>query len=193
MIPRSAREAVIVVSVIVMTFAVTMTVHARQAGQLAGTVYDETGAALAGASITLRGAVSREGRSDAAGRFQFRDLPAGEYDLSAALEGFETARRTIRIPPGERLSISLGMVVAGFRETVVSAAKVGERDIQSTPMAISAVSDADVTRRAIRTIDQVAPLVPSVTFTQNGTFGQLSIRGIGTNAVNAGSDPSSAV
>ena len=52
MIPRSAREAVIVVSVIVMTFAVTMTVHARQAGQLAGTVYDETGAALAGASIT---------------------------------------------------------------------------------------------------------------------------------------------
>ncbi|HET9130505.1 MAG TPA: TonB-dependent receptor, partial [Terriglobia bacterium] len=38
---------------------------------------------------------------------------------------------------------------------------------------------------------QVAALAPSVTFTQNSNFGQLSIRGIGTNAVFAGSDPSS--
>ena len=34
---------------------------------------------------------------------------------------------------------------------------------------------------------------PSVTFSQNTGFGQLTIRGIGTNAIFAGSDPSSAV
>jgi hypothetical protein len=28
-------------------------------------------------------------------------------------------------------------------------------------------------------------MLPSVTFTQNSTFGQLSIRGVGTNLVNA--------
>jgi iron complex outermembrane receptor protein len=36
-------------------------------------------------------------------------------------------------------------------------------------------------------------LAPTVTFSQNTGFGQLTIRGIGTNVVFAGSDPSSAV
>ena len=35
--------------------------------------------------------------------------------------------------------------------------------------------------------------MPAVTFTQNSSFGQLSIRGIGTSAVFAGGDPSSAM
>ena len=36
-------------------------------------------------------------------------------------------------------------------------------------------------------------MAPSVTFSQNTGFGQLTIRGIGANVVNAGSDPSSAM
>ena len=36
------------------------------------------------------------------------------------------------------------------------------------------------------------PLAPSVTLSQNAGFTQLTIRGIGANVVNAGSDPSSA-
>jgi iron complex outermembrane receptor protein len=66
-------------------------------------------------------------------------------------------------------------------------------DVQSIPMAVSAASNAEVTRLATRTIEQAVPLLPSVTFTQNTTFGQLSIRGIGSNLPLAGSDPSSAM
>jgi iron complex outermembrane receptor protein len=60
-------------------------------------------------------------------------------------------------------------------------------------VAISAISSTALSRFAIRTIDEAAAQTPLVTFTQNTTFGQLSIRGIGTNAVFAGADPSSAM
>ena len=43
------------------------------------------------------------------------------------------------------------------------------------------------------TMARIAGSVPSVTFSQNSDFAQLTIRGIGTNVVFAGSDPSSAV
>ena len=60
-------------------------------------------------------------------------------------------------------------------------------------MAISAVSQADLGRLGTQTIEQARALAPSVTFSQNTGWGQLTIRGIGTNAVFAGSDPSSAI
>jgi outer membrane receptor protein involved in Fe transport len=193
MILRSSRVAMIVLSLAAMAFAMPVAAGAQAAGQLVGSIHDQTGGALGGASVMVRGAVNREGQSDPAGRFELGDLPAGGYDLTIALEGFDAVHRAIRILPSETLSLSLEMAVAGFGETVVTAAKGGERDIQATPMAISVVPNAELAPLAIHTIDQAAALVPSVTFTQNGTFGQLSIRGIGTNAVNAGSDPSSAI
>jgi iron complex outermembrane receptor protein len=42
-------------------------------------------------------------------------------------------------------------------------------------------------------VEQLAGFAPTVTFSQNTGFAQLTIRGIGTNVVFAGSDPSSAV
>jgi iron complex outermembrane receptor protein len=120
-------------------------------------------------------------------------LPPGDYELTAALEGFETTRRAIHLEPGATLSLSLTLFVASLEETVVTAGKTGEADIQSIPMAVSAVSGIELTRLATRTIEQTVTMLPSVTFTQNSTFGQLTIRGIGTNLVNAGGDPSSAM
>jgi iron complex outermembrane receptor protein len=166
---------------------------AQQPGHFQGTVYDQTGGVLAAVTVTMRGPITRETKSDAAGRFEFRSLPAGDYDLSAVLKGFEPASREIRIHPGETVSLSVTLLVYVLEHTVVTAARTGATDVQTVPLAISAVGDTELTRIPIRTVEQAAAMVPAVTFTQNGTFGQLSIRGIGTNAVNAGADPSSAI
>ena len=48
-------------------------------------------------------------------------------------------------------------------------------------------------RLGAQTIEEAPALAPSVTFSQNIGFGQLTIRGIGTNLLLAGSDPSSAI
>src|SRR4051812_17053950 len=69
MITICTRQAVIFLGVIVMSVAIALAADAGQAGQLGGSIYDQTGGALVGALVTARGAVSREGRTDAAGRF----------------------------------------------------------------------------------------------------------------------------
>ena len=148
---------------------------------------------MARVTITLSGPITRETRSDASGRFEIVGLPPGDYQLRAEAPGFAPIHQSIRIGPGEMPALSLTMTIASITKTIVTAAKGGERDIQSSPLAIAALPDEQLTRFDLRGVDQAAAMMPSVTFSQNGTFGQLTIRGIGTNAVNAGADPSSAV
>ena len=99
----------------------------------------------------------------------------------------------MRLRAGERATVSFTLRVALVAETIVTAAKAGGRDVQEIPIAISAVSQADLGRLGTQTIEEAPALAPSVTFSQNTGWGQLTIRGIGTNAVFAGSDPSSAI
>jgi iron complex outermembrane recepter protein len=190
---RAHSIATAFVTIVLATLAASGAAFTQPAGTLAGSLFDQTGGALVNVELEVRGPVVRGRQSDAAGRFEFRDLPPGDYELTAALAGFESIHRAIRIESGKTISLSLTMIVASLEHTVVTAEKAGATDIQSTPFAISAMSSAALSRFAIRTIDEAAPQTPLVTFTQNTTFGQLSIRGIGTNAVFAGADPSSAM
>jgi iron complex outermembrane receptor protein len=167
--------------------------RAQQFGHVSASIRDQTGAALAGVTVTVRGPESRTSPTDEAGGLEFERLLPGDYELTAALDGFETTRRAIHLEPGRALALSLTLIVSILQETIVTAGKTGEADIQSIPMAISAVSGSELTRLGTRTIEQTVAMLPSVTFTQNSTFGQLTIRGIGTNLVNAGGDPSSAL
>src|SRR4029079_19369160 len=99
----------------------------------------------------------------------------------------------VPVPAGEPTTIALTLRVAALEETIVTAAKIGERDAQTVPMAISAVGNAELLRLGSRTFSDAAALAPSVTFSQNAGFGQPTIRGIGPSALYAGSDPSSAM
>ena len=123
----------------------------------------------------------------------FRSLPAGDYEVSADLTGFEPARRAVRVQAGERVTVSLTLHVAIVEETIVTAARAGGRDVGTIPMAISAVSNEEIARLGTQTLGEGAALAPSVTLSQNVGFGQLTIRGIGANVLFAGSDPSSAI
>ena len=160
---------------------------------MVGSIVDQTGAPLAGVRVTIRGVAVRTADTGAAGDFAFPDLPEGDYEISAELSGFERQRRAVRVRAGERVTVSFTLRVALVAETIVTAAKAGGRDVQEIPIAITAVSQADLGRLGTQTIEEAPALAPSVTFSQNTGWGQLTIRGIGTNAVFAGSDPSSAI
>lgn len=67
-----------------------------QAGSLAGIVQDEQSAPIAGAQITIASESSQASftsTSDARGAYRFESLPAGEYHLETAREGFSTSQR----------------------------------------------------------------------------------------------------
>ena len=187
------RSMNVIIAAVLALLCAPASAPAQSTGELVGSIYDQTGAPLPGVHMTMRGVTDREAQTSAAGDFAFQDLPEGDYEISAELSGFERARRAVRVRAGERVTVSFTLHVAIVEETIVTAAKAGERDVQTIPMAISAVSDAELGRLGARTLGQAAGLAPSVTLSQNAGFAQLTIRGIGANVVNAGSDPSSAM
>ena len=89
--------------------------------------------------------------------------------------------------------MSLTLSVQILEQTVVTAAKAGEADAQDTPLAVSVLTGTELARTQDRTIEDLAGRVPGMTFSQNSGLAMVTIRGIGTNAVFAGSDPSSSV
>ena len=144
--------------------------------------------------MTIRGVATRMAETGVAGAFAFPDLNEGNYEISAELSGFERARRAVRVKAGERVTVTLTLRVALMETAIVTAARTGERDVQDVPLAISAVSPAGLERLGAQTMEQAPALAPSVSFSQNTGWGQLTIRGIGTsNVLFAGSDPSSAM
>jgi len=66
--------------------------HAQGAtAAISGTVLDPTGAAIAGASITVKNvgtAFSQSVLSNDQGRYLVPDLPIGEYEVQGSLPGF---------------------------------------------------------------------------------------------------------
>jgi iron complex outermembrane recepter protein len=168
-------------------------IHAQAPCEITGTVRDATGAVLQAATVTVRGAADRATKTGPDGRFDFQNLPDGEYDLTATRDGFAPEHRRLRIDSGGTALLEVTLSVQFLEETLVTAEKTGERDVQAMPMAVSVLSGSELQRQQAHTVEDIAGRAPSVTFSQNTGFSQLTIRGIGTNVVFAGSDPSSAV
>ena len=116
-----------------MVFGLAVPAAAQSAAVVVGSIVDQTGAPLAGVRVTIRGVEVRMAATGAAGDFAFPDVPEGDYEISAELSGFERARRAVRVLAGERVTVSLALRVAILEETIVTAAKAGERDLQSIP------------------------------------------------------------
>jgi iron complex outermembrane recepter protein len=166
---------------------------AKTPGRLTGTVVNAANEPLPEVTISVRGPDTRDTRTRPDGGFDFPGLPEGTYDLVATLSGFAPARRTVRLTPGARTTVSLTLTILHQEQTVVTASKTGERDVQTTPMAVSVLTGTDLQQAEAHNIADIVHDAPSMTFSQNSDFAQLTIRGIGSNVVFAGSDPSSAV
>ncbi len=167
--------------------------YGQSSAQLAGSVHDATGLPLAGVTLTLRGPSNKLAQTDSEGQFDFQSLPEGQYELTATLPGFAPARQIARLIAPERSVISLTLTVLVLEQTVVTAARTGEADVQTVPMAVSVLPGIRLARMQDHTVEDIAGRAPAVTFAQNTGRAQITIRGIGTNAVAPGSDPSSAL
>ena len=98
---RAQPVALLLLTTLLAILAAPGAALAQPAGTLAGSLFDQTGGALVNVAVNVRGPVVRERPSDAAGRFEFRDLPPGDYELTAAIAGFESIHRAIPIESGK--------------------------------------------------------------------------------------------
>jgi hypothetical protein len=100
--------------------------QARLTGaDLQGTIRDDTGAALSGATVTATNTATNQSRSavsDGAGRYYILALAAGTYDVKAELAGFAAQPHSgVRLQLGQRVEIDLTMLAATAETIVVSA------------------------------------------------------------------------
>src|SRR5206468_3040216 len=92
------------------------TAHMRVDVESRGSVYDETKAALPGATVTLTNAATGFTRSvatNAAGAYSFAQLPTGTYGMRAELSGFAPTQVTgLVVNIGAALTYDLTMSLA---------------------------------------------------------------------------------
>ena len=82
---------------------------------------------------------------------------------------------------------------AGIADIVVTATRMGETRLQSTPIAVSVLSGDDLANRGVRDVQDLKASVPSLQVADLSGYTQLYIRGIGSNIVFVGSDPSTTI
>jgi len=95
-----------VVPVFLLLVSANLQAQFAQRGGIEGTVFDPSGAVVPGVAITLLDLSqnqSRQIQSDTTGRFEFDNLPAGQYQLTASLQGFQTEK-------SEAITVNIGAI-----------------------------------------------------------------------------------
>jgi len=108
------------------------------AGSISGTIVDATGAAIAGALVTLTGeekSAKREILSGDDGQFAFSNVPPGMFQIAVTAPGFAPASLSSSLHPGEiYLSAPIALAVAESTtevRVVVSRQEVAEAEVKA--------------------------------------------------------------
>lgn len=124
-------------------FSVLLTsifVQAQYSSNVQGFVLDPSGAAVAGASVTLRNAetgVETTTKTSASGNYRFSSLQPGNYVVAADAGGFKNTQVNFTLSTGQTQGIDIHMTVASSNTQVTvtteaAALDVDENRIQAT-------------------------------------------------------------
>ena len=105
-------------------------------GTVHGTVLDPSGAAVAGAAVTIENPVSHYSRdtvTDSQGKFEFDNLPYNNYHLSAAstAAGFQVASEDINVRSAVPMEVKISLALG--KETQTVTVEAGAELVESTP------------------------------------------------------------
>ena len=122
---------------------------------LNGTVTDPSGAAIAGAKVTVNNSdtgLTRTTATTEAGLYDFPDLPVGTYDLTVEKQGFSSVKRTgVRLAVGGVVTIDTPLQIGTTQETVSVTAETPvvetTRSQTSTVITSQAVADLPINGR----------------------------------------------
>ena len=154
-------------------------------GTITGTVSDATGAVIPGATIEAKnvatGAVYQAGSSET-GNYTLAQLPAGTYEVSAALPGFKRFLRTgiaIQVAQVVRIDVTLEVGAATESVTVQAAApllktesgevgyNINSEQLSSLPvLTLGGITGLGNIRNPLQTVT----LLPGATFSNDNTL-----------------------
>ena len=174
----------------VICFAVAIPLHAQQStARMLGTVLDPTGAAVAGATITVTNVATSQRQtvqSAANGEYSIPLLPIGEYTMSAEAAGFATRSYKgigLKVDQEARFDVTLSVGSTSETVTVNASAPILVTDTSSIGQVVEnkAIVNMPLNGRAFW---QLAQLTPGVVFTPGGS--DISSGGQGIRATRVG-------
>lgn len=109
--------------VILATIVVFATISFSQnpVGTVTGTVTDESGAVIPGASVTVRSKATgaeRKLETGSDGTYSAAALPAGEYEVDISSKGFKTLKASVTVTTGSVITVDGNMKIGQAAETV---------------------------------------------------------------------------
>ncbi len=158
-------------------------------GTILGVVHDGTGAVVPGVSITARNletGLTRTAVTSEQGRYQMPSLGLGNYEMQAAIEGFQTElRRGIELTLGREAVVDFVLQVGAVTQTLEV---TGEAPlVETTSSSVSGVVESkQIVNLPLngRSFDELALLQPAITTAkfqtrqlQGGFTTKMSIRG----------------
>ena len=149
-------------------------------GTVGGAVLDPSGAAIPGASVTLRNPVNNYGQqtaTDATGSFRFNNVPLNSYRLQVNSSGFDPFEENVAVQSSVPLSLNVKLKLAGA-QTILNVEGGGAAIVENVPVAHN-----DVDTSMLATLptgspgsglsDAIAMSAPGVVADSNGFFHPL--------------------
>jgi hypothetical protein len=141
---------------------------AQDTASITGNVTDPSGAALAGAQVTLsspeRG-INRSSQTNESGGYLFGAVPGGSYDLTVTAPGFKKYQaKSVKLEVGQKARADVALQVGAENTTVeVEGSSVATVETQSSDLS-GVVTGKEVTQLELngRNFTQLATLVPGV-------------------------------
>ena len=120
--------------------------------------------------------------------YTMRDTPSGAVGIVR-----DSSRKTVAEPRLQVADATPSRAAANVETVVVTSSKI-KGDIQTVPIAITALSQEQLTSRQIAGGPDLVKEVPNLTFSKTNFTGyNIQIRGIGTQAISVSTDPAVAV
>jgi hypothetical protein len=164
---------------LVLSFSASGFAQGVQTGTIRGTIKDQQGLALPGATITATSPALQGARTevtDANGAYLFRAVPPGIYNLKIEMSGMATVEKTANVPLGGIAQVDLAMAISQVQEAVTVSAETPT--ILSTPVVGINVKHDEVNALASRRdLEGIANLTPGATESTAPNSLQLNING----------------
>jgi len=163
---------------------------AAQTTVVRGSIRDSSGAAIAGAAVTIRtGPFETKTQSDNNGVFSISGVPAGSGSIEVSSRGFRTVRQNWESGTALGVTLDLTLQPLSTTEQVSVSATRTEVRLSETPGSTVLLSNADVDASPALRLDDVLRQVPGFSLfrrsdsrTANASNQGVSLRGLGGTA-----------
>ena len=169
--PRVHRAQELFIAVLLLLLPVGLPCAAAQSAAntsgIEGKVTDESGAVLPGVTVTISSPALQspqlETTTNESGRYRFSDLPAGKYDVTCMLPGFQSVTiKELQVAANFIATRDVRMGVGQVEETITVAGASPVVDVRTTASVTSIRADVIEAIPTSRSYEEMAKLAPGV-------------------------------